>query len=239
MSTLIFQFSIRRSGTHVIGDWVQKQFKPPTKNLLNVKYPQLERTEDKAEGKHRPCNGLIISFESHPLETIEKIEERGCFHKMFGIYDNVRYLIGLRDPWNLFASRIRHGVRRLRHPADYLWTEYARAFIERPYDAEYVLYHEFLYDEYVRRDLSEAIGGTFDDSNINVVPKYGDGSSFDGQKYDGRGRTMDVFGRWTAYWEEESFRDLFTEEVRGLCREIFGTDDPGAFARMKKARREK
>lgn len=233
---LIFQFSIRRSGTHVIGDWVEKQFEPPRKNILNVKYPLLEHKNSLVTGEaEAKFNCLIVSFESYPLETIQKVEENDHFEKLFGRYDSVKYLIGLRDPWNLFASRLKHGTMRLRHPADYLWTEYAKAFIEKPYDAEYVLFHEFLAKITRRRKLSKALGGKFDDSNIDAVPKYGDGSSFDLQEYNGRGREMDVFGRWKTYWREESFRALFTDEVNGLAKEIFGTDDPAKFeAKMKK-----
>ncbi len=240
MSTLIFQMSIRRSGTHVIGDWVEQQFAPPRKNILNVKYPLLEHKNNQATGhvKDGKFNCLIVSFESWPLETIDKVEERNHFERMFGRYDTVRYLISLRDPWNLFASRLKHGVRRLRHPADYLWTEYARAFIEKPHQAEYVLFHEFLSKVTRRRKLSKALGGTFDDANIDAVPRYGDGSSFDGQAYNGRGREMDVFGRWREYWDDESFRALFTDEVKALAKKIFGTDDPEKFeAKMKKKMR--
>ncbi len=237
MRTLIFQLSIRRSGTHVIGDWIEKQFAPPRKNILNVKYPLLEHKnrlapEEVRDGK---LNCLIVSFESWPLETIWKVEDNNQFEKLFGRYDDIKFLICLRDPWNLFASRIKHGVKRLRHPADYLWVEYATAFLKKPYEAEYILYHEFLSKITRRRKLSKALGGTFDDTNIDAVPKYGDGSSFDGQAYNGRGREMDVFGRWRQYWDAEEFQALFTDEVKALAKKIFGTDDPEKFeAKMKK-----
>lgn len=235
MSTLIFQLSLRRSGTHVIGDWVEKQFAPPRKNILNVKYPRLEAQNKIATVRHREMNCLIISFESYPLDTIQKIIDNSYFANSFGHYDNVKFLIGLRDPWNLFASRIRCGLKRLRHPADYLWTEYARAFIEKPYEAEYILYHEFLSKITVRRKLSKAMGGKFDDSNIDAVPRYGDGSSFDGQAYDGRGREMNIFGRWREYANDAQHQALFAGEVKELAKEIFGTDDPAKFeAKMKK-----
>ena len=230
MKTLIFQLSIRRSGTHVIGEWVQKQLSLPNKNILNVKYPLLERKDDLAtEVPKARYNALIISFESWSLEIIDKIEVRNHFAKSFGKYDKIHYLIGLRDPWNLFASRIKHGIRRLRHPADYLWVEYAKAFIEKPYDAQYVLYHEFLSKITTRCKLSKALGGEFDDSLIDRVPRYGGGSSFDGVDYDGEGRKMAIFSRWRECWEDDSFRALFTPEINDLAKKIFGTDDPREF----------
>ena len=236
MRTCIFQMSIRRSGTHVIGDWVEKQFAPPRKNILNVKYPLLEHKNSIATGPviDGKLNCLIVSFESYPLDTIQKVIDNSYFANSFGHYDNVKFLIGLRDPWNLFASRIKHGVRRLRHPADYLWAEYARAFIEKPYDAEYVLFHEFLSKITRRRKLSKALGGKFDDTNIDAVPRYGDGSSFDGQVYNGRGREMDVFGRWREYRKDDAFKALFTYEVKKLAKKIFGTDNPETFERKMK-----
>lgn len=232
--TLIFQLSIRRSGTHVIGDWIERQFGPPRKNILNVKYPLLEHKNGLGQRQLKDQNCLIVSFESYPLETIRKIADNDHFEKLFGRYDNIRHLIGLRDPWNLFASRIKHGVRRLRHPADYLWTEYARAFIEKPYDAEYILFHEFLSKITTRRKLSKALGGKFDDSNIDAVPKYGGGSSFTGQDYDGEGRQMDVFGRWREYADDVEYQKLFTTEVEELATEVFGTANPETFERKMK-----
>ncbi|GAG83860.1 unnamed protein product [marine sediment metagenome] len=114
----------------------------------------------------------------------------------------------------------------MQNPADHLWLEYAKAFIDKPYNAEYVSYNEFITDEAYRRALSKRLGGTFNDSTIDDVLKHGGGSSFDKRIYDGRGRQMDVFGRWKVWQDNLEYRKLFTPDIEELAGKLFGKWKP-------------
>lgn len=226
--TLIFLYGIRRSGNHVLHNFLLHQYEPPCHRILNVKYNIMALKESEGKQLVKDYNLLLIGFESYPLATILGVECDNYFEKSLGIYDEVKNVIVLRDPWNLFASRLAHGTKRLRHAADYLWVEYAKAFIDKPYDAEYVNYNEFITNESYRRALSERIGGLFDDSSIDEVLNHGGGSSFDGMSYNGRGREMDVFHRWKVYRDDPKYKELFTPEIEELAGKLFGQWKPGA-----------
>lgn len=219
--TFILLWGIRRAGNHVLHNWLGRQFEPPTRHVLNVEYNAMAALEAKGKRIAINYNTLLICFESHPLATVLSAERGGYFEKSLGCYDRIRNVIILRDPWNLFASRLSCGLKRLQHPANHLWVEYAKAFIDKPYDAEYVNYNEFITNKAYRLALSEKLGGTFDDSSMDEVLGCGGGSSFDKQIYDGRAGEMDVFGRWKVWQAVPGYRKLFTPEIEELAGKLF------------------
>ncbi len=224
---LILLWGIRRAGNHVIHPWLLRQFQHPMYEMLNVEYDAVVSPGAEKRQFIKDCSTLLVGFESHPLTTVRTFEHNNYFEKSLGHYDKIKNIIILRDPWNLFASQLSCGERRLGHPVGYLWAEYAKSFIEKPYDAEYVSYNEFVTDETYRRALSEKIGGTFNDSTIDDVSKHGRGSSFDETTYNGRGREMDVFGRWKVWRDVDTYKRLFTQEVEELADKLFGKWKPG------------
>lgn len=223
--TLIFSFGIRRGGNHVVRNWVDRQFEQPTHHIVNARLAALMAQQLRGERRLKDYNMLYVEFESQPLDGVNTIDRMDCFDKVFGKYDQVHKLFILRDPWNFFASRLKHR-EKLYHDPDHLWPEYAEAFVQAEIEGEYVLYNQFVTDVTTRGLLSDALGGEFDDSAIDDVSQCGGGSSFDGRDYHGKGRQMKVFSRWREYWEDPEFRALFTDEIVTLADAVFLVDDP-------------
>lgn len=100
----------------------------------------------------------------------------------------------IRDPFNLFASRISmgrggHTSFCKNHAEDYfrasivLWKQHAREFLG---DTNYlpghvgIFYDRWLIDAGYRRDIAYRLGVMPDESALTVVAKEGGGSSFEG-----------------------------------------------------------
>ena len=76
-----------------------------------------------------------------------------------------------------------------------------------------------------RKELSDKLGGTFSDKSLDFVDNNGQGSSFDGVKYNGDARSMPIFDRWKNYQDLECFKNLFTEEIKELSLKIYGGEE--------------
>jgi hypothetical protein len=231
----IFIFGIRRSGLHVISDWVTAQF-PGSKFHNNVALPHLlngnqpkatEGTQVFLFEDHEPNQVMSILRETEGLRTqlgVSKAEDGGW-----------KALLVLRDPFNLFASRIAHyGLLSAKRrwvdakQAVHLWPRYADAFAELYGDESGpilpVSYNQFISNSHHRRSLSKTLGGMIwtDESLLRVNPN-GQGSSFDHLRHDGSARSMRVFKRWEAYRDVDAFWKLFTPDIRVQALRAFPT----------------
>lgn len=118
----------------------------------------------------------------------------------------------LRNPRDLFASRIRKASRvempaypRTDGPvlrrAISLWKQHARCYLGD--DAWFpgriaILFDAWFRDATYRADVCAALGVGFDDRGFGRVGPEGGGSSFDGTRFDGNARLMDVGNRVAA-----------------------------------------
>jgi hypothetical protein len=136
-------------------------------------------------------------------------------------------LLLLRDPFNLFASRLARASASVSvSVAARIWKQHARQFVRGPraLRAEPVL---ILYDRWVReagyrRALAARLGIGFTDAGIDDVPACGGGSSFDGRAYHGDARAMRVFDRWQHAIASPEYRAAFDAEMIELATAIFG-----------------
>jgi hypothetical protein len=145
-------------------------------------------------------------------------------------------LLLLRDPFNLFASRIRSGLYDNRHiwgekvvtlrMAMRIWKQHAREFLgERnllPRPKRFVSFNEWMSSQEYRRQLASDLGLQLKHQHAPRVPHVAGGSSFDGTDYDGQPDRMRLDSRWEAYIDDPSYRVLFDEEVLRLSGAIFG-----------------
>ncbi len=120
-----------------------------------------------------------------------------------------RNLLILRDPYNLFASRIRKAslVPSLaygREPGPMfdrniaLWKAHAREFLGDTHhlaNKTTIYYNAWFLSEAYRRKLCAELGLPFSDAGLTRVSKIGGGSSFDGTQFDQDARKMDVLNR--------------------------------------------
>jgi len=234
---LVCTWGIRRSGNRVVAAWIANQYEPPVHNPVNPSMDYLlkcHREGKPAEGHHKwqeTVTARVLPFEDHKIESVAVVEPNRGFCRAIGESENTHLAVILRDPYNLFATRVKHyellsptGKWIDTRMATRQWVKYARAFTgdaELPEGTLCVSYNKFLADLSYRKEISKRVGGTFDDSSLDIVDDNGGGSSFDGTEYNGSGREMPVMERWRIYADNKAFRSLFTKEIRELSKEIF------------------
>ncbi|MGK7891769.1 MAG: hypothetical protein AB4042_20775 [Leptolyngbyaceae cyanobacterium] len=247
---------LRRTGNHAVVEWIKAQQTGNVEHINNVqagcnpyryKFEQIidyhpEHTPwaykhflplAKGEFKHLDC--LIYGYEDQTLDCI-------CHPSFEGLHDiyvgksKQRFdLLILRDPFNLFASRLKSNmidIKAKRMTAVELWIQYAQEFLgESKYLKQNKLlinYNQFVADIDYRKKLALDLGLPFSDAGIKKVVSLGGGSSFDGQNMDGRGAEMRVLERWKHFEQDPNFREIFQNQtLLHYSRKIFG-EIPGS-----------
>lgn len=153
-------------------------------------------------------------------------------------------IVILRDPFNLFASRLRSAYRGVTPlTAVRIWKQHARQVLGRqqlftqPHLS--ILYNRWVSDTDYRRQLAEKLDLRFSDAKFQRVASTAGGSSFDGLQFDGAAHRMSVLDRWQHYIDEPAFLNLFDEELLELSAAIFGELSASAAvrSRLKRVRR--
>lgn len=226
----IFVFGIRRSGIHVVSNWISDQFEG-TVTANNVNLNAMAQGGQIPPALQRARTQVLI-VEENPPNVIQEVHDLNGMEKWMGECEDVRYVMLVRDPYNLFASRIRHydllsAKKRWidRRTATFCWKVYAETFLNPPEHLTVVNYNQFVAKKTYRRELAKALGGKFSDKTISKVDVNGLGSSFDGMKFDGNAQEMPVSERWKAFEDVEAFWNLFDDEIKGLCKKVFGFED--------------
>jgi len=173
-------------------------------------------------------------------------------------YADFTNIILLRDPFNMFASRIellklmpslvgREDYHPFGNPRWFgkwirlLWFKYAdefRGITNLLPNKIAISYNKWFSDESYRRGLSEKIGRPFTDVFKDKVFPYGLGSSFDKGKYRHRASQMKVFERWRNLSDDDLYLSLFDEDVIRISEQIFG-HIPGTEEIIEKALQRK
>lgn len=265
---------LRRTGNHAIMNWIRKQQSGEifyiNNALINVnpfrhvyenqvrkakdpsiggwRTDNIERWRREAVGDFTCKDCLVYSYEDQPMV---KLCDRS-FEKKHDIYfgkSKVRYdLIILRDPFNLFASRLRASrrdtaesgyidfmkVKSRAHSLTQLWIEYAREYLNESQYLQHIKvpvnYNQWVNNPDYRRQLAESLGLEFTDSGVDDVMTNGGGSSFEGTELQGKASDMPVLERWKNFRNDSEFKALvqndtlftYSEKIFG---EISGTGD--------------
>jgi hypothetical protein len=207
--------------------------------LSSKKYCGLQRKKNSSGKKSPKIIGKIyfmdidlvaVSYEDKYLEKIKNysiLDEE----QMIGADRNKTIILILRDPYNLFASRLKYKKPKkhaMQNKEGFVekWKSYALEFLgdTNIIDNKICInYNSWLKDIDYRRDLSKRLGGDFSDSNIDIVPSSGGGSSFDRKSYDGRASEMKLLERWKSLKNEKYFLELVDDkELAELSFRIFG-----------------
>ncbi len=241
---------LSRSGNHAIADWIFAQA-PPPRLFLNCAEggtdpfascrplatgkgwrgePDDTVAADRMRHAHRSL--LIHSYEDSPIDYVLSERLRQCHDAWLGPSRRSVFLLVLRDPFNLFASRRRMG-RNL--PTDFarnLWKSHARAALDPaqllPAGSLVVLYNRWSADRAYRRHIADALGLEFCDRAADQVPSCAGGSSFDGTEFDGNAAAMATQDRWRHFANEEEFTTFFDEEMVELSERLFDLETPRA-----------
>lgn len=223
-------FGMKRSGQHAIVRFIKNQY-PGKVHFRNNsgphRIPELKRNGDAA----------IISYEDHWLDvTMPGLIAYAGKHTE----DTHHIWVCLRDPFNCFASRIRHDeVRRWMSPDKFvpLWVNHARKHLGTqvyqkalsyrlpwfPLTAlppvRHVLYDSWFSSAKYRRQFAESFGCKWNDEGRDTLSKAG--SSFDEYDYKEIATQMQVLDRWKCYRENTNYLRMFTPEVLKLAAELF------------------
>jgi len=203
-------------------------FHKPVRSTSNsgiTKYSHLQK---------RPQNLLIYSIENQTPKMIdENLRNR---HHLFGESENFHVVLILRDPFNTYASRIQDEYDKKhrqsccisrncrRYPEN--WVQYAKLHLAQKrvlgVIPTCILFNKWVYDQDYRQNICEQLGGTYTEQELRTVPKFGGGSSFDKQQFDGKAHEMKLTERWKGFVNDPRYLRLFNRETIELSERIFG-----------------
>jgi len=186
--------------------------------------PSQSTSQRSAWGNHAPKDLLLHSYEDTFLKPLASTDERrealtGPAHRRLDV-------LILRDPYNLFASRMAGNIGWVSPKvAVRIWCQHAREFCAPSHlrhDLITVSCNEWATSREYRRSISDQLGVEFNDTSSRSVPATGGGSSFDGTVHDGAAHRMAILERWQHYAADPAYRAILTEAVHGLAERIFG-----------------
>jgi len=254
MKKLFIVHGLKRSGNHAIISWLQAH-EPralffnnliPIAPILKAKadYPPpmpfeewLKKKFPNALSRYLQLFGraMIVSLEDIPLLR----------HPFTSIPVPFNNILIVRDPRNLFASRIRLGWPGDRprevFPNEYgpdmqrvvnLWKDHAREVIGESthLDNKICVYFDTWFSNVdYRRAVSHKSGLKFTDRGLNQISEKGGGSSFDKTAFQNRSQSMDVLNRHEQLTDPEHTlltKILEDEEVGALGRKVAEMHDP-------------
>jgi hypothetical protein len=198
------------------GAWLRR-------NLPIRRFPFAFYLAKLAHRKH----ALIVNLEDHDVSVRPFLNPPG----------DVTNVLILRDPRNLFSSRIRK-ASLLNHPAYpmqngpamnrviEMWKRHAREYLGLTHHLQNkvcVYFNSWFISEDYRKSLSMELRLPFTDEGFSKVSSIGGGSSFDGTWRDGNSRWMDVLNRQSHLTESEQaiLEDILSDgELAELAQRI-------------------
>lgn len=251
-----FVSGMQRSGNHAIINWMTKQMDGPV-TFLNNREPWREAkplilSRDVLRNK----GNLVVSYEDFNYDKFfaDKQWANGMKNReneAFGNHRQSLHVLILRDPFNLFASRLfavlNNPKIRARGKAEFkrkirqkmvqsvdTWKSHAKIYLqmlmhgENPLDEPCtgIRYDRWFADRSIRRDYADMLDIEFTDKGVQDVPKSGNRrSSFDDAEYDGKAQDMDVMNRWKMALDHPKwYHPVFEDpEVWDLSERIFGS----------------
>jgi hypothetical protein len=237
---ILVVLGMRRSGNHVAINWILEQVDGPAVFYNNIDSQKAPYTAGRTEFRTRKGKSprLILSYEdvsvdqllSDPL--ISFLETR---QKEDGA--RVRFALILRDPYNLFASRLRKWPERFSTDTKIasqiaLYNELAGlaanpAPIWNDAPLIPILFNSLISDDDYRRHIASSFGVKEGDVGLDKVPVYGHGSSFDGTTLTGESVRDHVFERWRAVENEPRFQTILrSPEVQEIGNGLFQMKPP-------------
>lgn len=169
----------------------------------------------------------MISYEDCFLGTIAKGFFEENHDALVGRSLQRRDILILRDPFNLFASRLRANFGVVSNQiALRIWKQHAREFLgDRRYLKQprtVINYNRWATEKAYRREIAEELELSFSDARRHQVPAAGNGSSFDGRRYNGNAGRMRTLERWQHFADDENYESIFDSQTQALSERIFG-----------------
>tara|TARA_R100000152_G_C6743663_1_gene167369 strand:+ start:157 stop:966 length:810 start_codon:yes stop_codon:yes gene_type:complete len=249
-------FAMMRSGHHAIISWIIRAsdhsvyFRNDVleANILNKTSVANEKKGDVSLNRGK----YIFNIEDAPLRNADIIIDRNRRLLSSGHSKAIKNVVIIRDPFNLFASRLAFERNILKNSnskkikyANYIgavgwadsksikmWIDYAKVYLGLKshlkggaiginYDLWFnnIEYREGLCDKlYLNKNVLD----------VGKLSKYGRGSSFDGQEFEGGANKMNCLYRWRNFLNDKEYIDLFrgNTELFELYNKIYGEIPP-------------
>lgn len=209
---------LRRSGNHAVLDWLLAHHN----NWIHYNNVVLEDlTTDQVVHHGKDPDYVVASFEDYDLRAIsERIGNR-------------ERIVLLRDPFNLFASRLAMVRKFVSDPeckftcldlisrrAINLWKQYAREFIyAHVANTVFINFNLWYEDQEYRKDISRVMGWEHTDAGFASHQgwQFSGGSSFSG------GNPLES---WKNLRDDDEYLSMFDEETVFLSETMYGTKPP-------------
>lgn len=244
MKRLLLLYGMKRSGNHAFIEWIKANGNVAFfNNIVRIErvlrgespLPEPIPFERWLDRKSRvPLLARARVMNKDVLVSFEDLEPN--WQRFSTVPKRTSSILILRDPFNLFSSRIRarHSFNVMAfspppspifHRMIDLWKMHARAFLgESSQGVDVPVYFDRWFEsgEY-RRQIADRLGIRNSDAGLNVVTRHGYGSSFDGRQFDTRARDMNVLNRVDRLTPEEREYLAIVEEdgeVRALHERI-------------------
>ena len=197
---LIIFLGLRRSGNHAVINWFREQ---ANQSIFFNNQKIYKDLSSKNAVSEFPWKFVFVSYEEYgiPHKSKSVFTKRSAFFRPIKKRTNI---IVLRDPFNLFASRLRHPKLRRQTLVDSKrwirrWKSWAREFLGKTNKLSHkycINFNEWFENYEYRKRIAYDFNLNFTDAGRDKVSRKGHGSSFDGMKYDGKAGRMNVLDRW-------------------------------------------
>lgn len=207
----ILIYGLRRTGNHAITNWILGQLNGKVIYLNDV-WPNdpYKGLESKDTFDNGVLDFSVVSFEDYNLQILKKIRPKNSIR-----IDNSMKILILRDPFNLYASRLKSGMKTPAHFCGLnlrqLYLQYSREFAFKTKilgkDKIIISYNQWKISKSYRKSISKKLGLEFNDRGLNLVTGQGGGSSFDGMSKKGQNLKTEL--RYKLFLSNPSFINWF------------------------------
>ena len=222
---------MKRSGGHAIANWLSAHDRfvffnniipiaPILRGERTIPSPEYFRQWQKSKGLTGPFGlrslkrklfhrkfSLMVSLEDHDLQVVP----------FLAVPYVVTHILVLRDPSNMFSSRIRKASKIIhpaypRHEGSELdrairtWKGHASEYLGVTHHLDNkvcIYFDQWFTSQAYRRSISQQLKMDYTDRGFSSVSGRGGGSSFDGTRFNGDNQTMDVLNRQGSLNGEE------------------------------------
>lgn len=252
MKKIILVHGMQRSGNHAITQWLAAHDRFIFYNNVIPIAPILAGEAEKpapidfaswlragrASRLLRPLPFWVIRLARRNHILMASLEDHALTVRPFSNCPiEVTHVLILRDPYNMFASRVRRSSQ-IDHPTfpkhtgpemDRVietWKSHAREYLGLTKvlgESVGIYFNAWFSSENVRRRLSQQLGLAFTDAGYGRVSGVGGGSSFDGAKFDGQNLKMNVLSRQSQLNDSERavYDQIFEDsELHDLARKV-------------------
>lgn len=224
----IHLFSLRRSGTHLIANFIEKA---TSTHLYNNFY--LGNIKDADKRVINTDRSLFVYEDQSPVALMNELVSNSMYKDILGEYDKHIAVINMRDPVNLWASRTKHwhllsseGKHIDKGMVFGLTGTYLNMFIEDiklPHPSFKNNYNQFVDTKEGRKELHDFLSKYTDtipfkecESVIDVVPVDGGGSSFTGRE-----KRDNYHNGYLYYRDAVAFRNLIDDGIVKVSKDLF------------------